>query len=267
MVISIADETRRSVIAPLSLGEVEEWAAEHETDRDDALQRFAQFAVLASVADDAALRDQLVLRGAGALRLFYEGPRATADLDFIAAPLQHYQPDDGDKARWAQRVRAALLRGLPRHFTPIEQWRGTLSRLVKVHVSPNIMLCEARQILLSEVPSRAIFVYALEEILADKLVAILQQAERNRERKQDVFDIAACVRRYGVGIDLDRVARYFEAKCRVDGVPPRRAAFSNVAHCSAIQYEMLRAQTGRHFIPFDDAWAVLSAFVNSLPVD
>ena len=264
MVISTADETHYDIIAPLSLGGVEKWAAEHEASRDEALVRFVQFAVVASIADDEQLGDRLVLRGAAALRLFYHGQRATADVDFIAVPLQHFQPEDDDKRRWAKCVRAALSRGLPRFFRSFDSWRDPLSRLVKIHVSPNIMPCEARERIVTQVPRRAIRVSAIEEILAEKLAAILQQAQTPINRRQDVYDIAASIRRGG-RIDPRRVAHYFELKCRVRNIAPSKAAFSSVAGRSSVGYELLQTQTGRHFIPFHDAWAILHHFVDSLP--
>lgn len=82
-----------------------------------------QRAVLDCVAADDGLQKVLVLRGGGALRLFYGGVRESTDLDFLVQ-------GDGDAPASSQmqnelkrRLNTALNQHLPRHFPGPPQWK------------------------------------------------------------------------------------------------------------------------------------------------
>src|SRR5688500_6858350 len=67
---------------PASISETQEWARLNNRSIQDARMRFAQFAILYSIASSVALREALVLKGGNALDFIWHPNRSTTDLDF-----------------------------------------------------------------------------------------------------------------------------------------------------------------------------------------
>jgi len=107
----------------------------------------------------------------------------------------------------------------------------------------------------------------LEDIVGEKLRALLQQSIRNRNRRQDVLDIAVAIRT-NPALDRDHVASALIMKAEARGVPVSRAAFMSdeLARRAGLDYELLEGTTRTVFIPFDDALAIVLAFVDELPI-
>ena len=108
-------------------------------------------------------------------------------------------------------------------------------------------------------------VATIEDIVGEKLRAILQQPIRNRSRRQDVLDIALVLER---GLDLDRaiVAEALLKKSAARDVPVSRQAFreSAIRDRAQIGYDALADTTRVRFIPFDEAFAALLTLVQEL---
>ena len=108
-------------------------------------------------------------------------------------------------------------------------------------------------------------VSTLEDIVAEKLRALLQQPLRNRGRRQDLLDIAVIL---GGNPHLDHalVAAFLERKARARGVPVSRAAFRapEIARRASQDYAALRETTRKTFVPFDQALRSLLDFIGTL---
>ncbi len=106
-----------------------------------------------------------------------------------------------------------------------------------------------------------------EDIVAEKLRAVLQQALRNRTRRQDLLDIAALLRA-GVPLDPARVAAYLLRKAAAREVAVSRAALldPDLLARASVDYEQLAGTARRVFIPFPEASALVRAFIEALPL-
>lgn len=138
--------------------------------------------------------------------------------------------------------------------------------VVPIEISVNEPICDAIEFTLAE-RFPPIRVSTIEDIVAEKLRALLQQTIRNRTRPQDLLDIALIVRARPT-LDRDRIARYLRIKADARNVPVSRAAFRHpeVAQRAATGYAGLRQTTRTIFIPFDEALAVLLDFVDELAI-
>ena len=279
---------------PIRLGELNEWAALHRATSDEARRRFVQFVVLDSFGA-ANIAKSLAFKGGNALRFGYGYPRSTFDLDFTAKDLE----DDSSmirsiidgavrggaigfgikcKVSSIRRNPISLDRTLPtytvkvaysfpgdRAFADFFESNRSHSFVVPIDISFNDVVCETVVIYFGEDATVGIEVCTLNDIVAEKLRAILQQVVRNRIRPQDVYDIARVMRFDKEKIDLGKIRSYVDEKCSA-----RDIIFSEEAFDAAIRansqygYAELHADLGDQFIPFDEAWEYVVAFAREL---
>lgn len=287
-----------ALLYPTSLAELDAWRGRAGTTLDEARKRFMQFVVLEGIAA-SRWRDLLCFKGGNALRFIYRNPRSTIDLDFTAAGPAF--PDDagrirdlltesvsriannfGVKAR-SQRVRrnppgsdkttptyeASVAYQFPgdRHFADFESWLRPLPTVVELEISLNDEVCETGPAQLHPDLDFTIRACTLEDIIAEKLRALLQQRLRNRNRRQDVYDIARAVANPLQAIDRVKVASFFIRKCRARSIEPRRSAFDeDIRRRAEYDYAMLFDALDPDFIPFETAWTATKSLVDSLAI-
>ncbi len=280
---------------PTSLAEMDAWRRRVKTTLDEARKRFVQFVVLDCLGAFPDLQHALAFKGGNALRFVYGNPRATLDLDFTASATF---PDDAAQVRSlfdralvaggrrhgvkikcqkVQRNPARKEATLPtfqiavgyqfpndRYFADYESTQRNVATVVSVEVSLNDLVCEAAVRPLGK--QATIRVCALEDILAEKLRALLQQKPRNRTRPQDVFDIARIVKDQGKSLSITKIRDYLVRKCAVRSIPIARAEFAvgEVQNRAAIGYDELLAETQVALIPFDAAWRIVLELVDQL---
>lgn len=284
---------------PQAFTEVALWASTNRVSVAEARVRFAQYAVLRAIAGVRPLQASLVFKGGNALDFVWVPNRSTTDLDFtldLAVEQHAFDPAT---------LRALLERGLRsveqalgvtfalygvrqrppgegRTFATIEARIGyalpdeerlrlrmrhgqTSPHMVQIEISRNEPICAATTVALDA--THQVRVSTLEDIVAEKLRALLQQPIRNRERRQDLLDIAVALRSHP---DLDRaaIAAYLLEKAAARGVPVSRAAFRDpeIARRARVDYEAMESTTRTLFIPFDEAWAELLGFVDELDI-
>ena len=281
---------------PTAPEEIEAWRRRLGLPADEARKRFMQYAILEAIAASAGLSRLIAFKGGNALRFVYGNRRSTLDLDFTA---DAGFPDDADQIRArlddalrpllarfrvkarSQRVRrnppgrdkdrptydisiGYLLPGdrLYQNFEDAERLPAT----VDVEIRLNEVVCEAVPRRLQPA-GRELRVCALEDIVAEKLRALLQQPIRNRSRPQDVFDIASVIRRFGESLDLEKVTRYLLEKAAARGIDARKDRFDDdVRDRATVGYDALVGRSDPDFIPFGDAWAVVLDVVSKLEI-
>lgn len=278
---------------PTSFADTGRWASESGVSVGEARFRFAQYGVLRAVAASKALSSLLVFKGGNALDFVWQPNRSTKDLDFSAresdlraeqirelleAGLQRVGREIGVIYR-VQRFRqnppgenktfitydVTVGYALPddlRSRQKIERGEN-VSPIVPVEISLNEPICAVIELDIDG--THPLQVSTIEDIVAEKLRALLQQPIRNRSRRQDLLDIA--VRLQGDDeIDRAQVTEYLLRKAAARGVPVSREAFNDeeVKTRAAEDYEELAATTRRTFIPFAEAYAEVMTFVNEL---
>lgn len=284
----------RQRLYPTSLAELESWRRHHGVTLDEARKRYAQFVILESIALSAA-RDYLSFKGGNAVRFIHGNPRSTADLDFTAEPGF---PDDKEEIRkkldealrrsrnrYELKLRCQRVKRNPpgvdktmptyeitvayqfpndRHYIDFDS-REQINTIIPLDISFNDVVCETSDEQLDPNYDVSIKVCVLEDILAEKLRALLQQPIRNRHRREDVYDISRLVKTEEERIDKKKVAEFFKKKSSAREIRARKSAFDDeVRNRARFDYDKLFDEPD--FIPFDEAWQRILDFVSSLDI-
>ena len=207
--------------------------------------------VLAGISEVPMLRDTLVFKGGTALRKCYFGDyRFSEDLDFSGLEgvpagvemehlvneacevtvrlLDEYAPVEISCERYTEREPHP---GGQEAFTIRARfpWQGRLQTRIMVEVTVDetvLRQSEKRRIMheYGEPLSAELQVYSLEEIVAEKLRALLQQAEMferrgwSRSRARDYYDLWRVLGEYKDQMDLAGFDTFLREKCVVRGV-------------------------------------------------
>jgi predicted nucleotidyltransferase component of viral defense system len=280
---------------PTSLRGIEGWARSNGMTVAEAQFRFAQYGILQAVAGSRALSQVLAFKGGNALDFFWQPNRSTRDLDFSSR-------DSTLTAEWLRvtltpsldlvsRSTGVLYRvqkmerqppGPDRSFITFDGkigyalpddrrnrlliQQGKVSKAtVPFEVSLNEPICRIVEVDIAS--SNLLQVCQLEDIVAEKLRALLQQPLRNRHRPQDVLDICV-VARENPGLDLDLTAEFLLEKAKARDVPVSRAAFhqEEIRRRASEGYSELRETTRNAFVEFEEAFASVLSLVDRLPL-
>ena len=285
-----------SRLYPVSLAEINSWWQCHDVTLNEAHKRFVQFVVLECIAGSPAGR-QLNFKGGNALRFLHQNPRSTVDLDFTA---ENTFPDDADQIRhlldralrqashFGIRAKCQKIKRNPpgtekmtptyeitvayqfpgdRRYHDFEDASRPIPTIVRLEISISDVVCETEMYQLHPDHGPQLKVCVLEDIIAEKLRALLQQRPRKRHRKQDVYDIARMVRQASSQIDRGKVAEYFRQKSRAREIEVCRSAFDEeIKQRASFEYETLFDDLNPEFIPFDQAWTILIEFLSELNI-
>lgn len=280
---------------PTSIAELTGWRKANNTTTEEARRRLVQFVVLASIASSTELVSRLALKGGNALRFMHGNSRSTADLDFSAeeafpdkaeeitqlfdtalkrAERQfqvkarclsvHRNPKNPEKTLPTYAVNVCYQIAGDKQYQNFEQRRNL--PIVEIEISINDILCETFEKQLSP-ETNSIRVCTLEDIIAEKLRALLQQPIRNRSRPQDVYDIASRLREFGEKIDLTKVSAFLLKKATARGISARKSSFDEKVRVLAMaNYDEEIKVQATVFISFDEAWNELILFVSILSI-
>ena len=280
---------------PRSLLEATEWAKSTGSDTATGRFRFAQYLVLCSVASVRDLRNTLVFKGGNALDFAWQPNRSTLDLDFtidggdfdenslsasLALGLIAVSRQSGallqlhsvtQQPRGANRTRVTYKTifgyALPDELALRQRMERGLksSRTIQADISKNDPICASTSFRLDD--QRELRICTIEDIVAEKLRALLQQVVRNRQRPQDVLDIALAVERHP-NLNRADIASYLLTKSAERDIVVTRAAFFDpeLSDRARLEYEPLRTTIRNVFIPFDEAMAIVLDLVDSMPI-
>jgi predicted nucleotidyltransferase component of viral defense system len=242
--------------------DVRSWVEAARADPQLHRDRQVTEVVLAAIGLSPSLRDGLVLKGGTLMALAFQSNRVTGDIDFSAqadpagfdvllrteleaslgpAAIQlgyldlvcrvqgvkrRPRPElfeDADFPALEVRIGSAL------RNTPQEQLlaEGRAARILLVEISFRDQVYSFQELHLDK-PAVGVRAFTLEELIAEKLRALLQQPIRRRNRRQDVYDIAFLLERHALEeTALQRVHHTLVEKCRTRGIEPTRASIAN----------------------------------------
>ncbi len=292
-----------NIAYPATFGEIRPWSRDNGVDSNEGRVRFAQYAILRGIASSRTLSELLVFKGGNALDFVWQPNRSTRDLDFSAD--MGIVGDTWDPAEVGALLKDSLRGGLGivtaqlgvvfaihsvtkqppgpgstfvtyalRIGYALPDQGPLIGRLAQGLPSPQVIPVEVslNEPICADRPTdiratHTLRVSTLEDIVAEKLRALLQQPLRNRGRRQDLLDIAVIL---GANPHLDHalVAAFLERKARARGVPVSRAAFRapEIARRASQDYEALRETTRKTFVPFDQALQSLLNFIGTLTI-
>lgn len=285
---------------PRAMAELAVWARANGITIEEARQRFAQYAALCGIVSIPRLRQSMVFKGGNALDFVWQPNRSTLDLDFSLD--MERTPIDLD----ADALRGSLARGLAiatqrlgvvfvvnrvRQQPPgqdktfvtftarvafaLPDERLLLARMANNLGSPHVLPIDisinepigASTDVSLDPAFQPLRVSTVEDIVGEKLRSLLQQPIRNRNRRQDVLDIAVIVQTRP-HLDRDDVAAFLLAKAAARGIPVSKAAFhdAEIAERARVDYDALRSTTRTLFLPFEEAFPLVLKFVDALPL-
>lgn len=285
---------------PCAFGELADWASSNNTTIAEARHRFAQFAALCGIASIPRLRSTLVFKGGNAIDFVWFANRSTRDLDFsfdesgdmpaidenllrdllgqairlantqlgivFAIHTVRQQPPGAGRSFITYEARLGYaLRDEPRLIVRMQNGQSS-PHVLPIDISINEPICDST---LFTVDARfpSLRVSTVEDIVSEKLRALLQQPLRNRNRRQDVLDLAVLIRETP---DLNdrQVGAFLETKARARGVVVSKAAFRSpeIAHRARLDYDALDATARTAMIPFEDAFAMVLELVERLDI-
>ena len=288
-----------TVFHPERFDIIDEWAREHDLSVDEARERFAQFSILVSIANDPHLRSNLVMKGGNALDFVWQTNRSTRDLDFSVAPeldpeiltasiikdwLDHaflVFSENSDVLLQTNSVRQNPP-GPQRTFITYEarvayalpdqaKLKTRLSRgipgnqMIPIDISVNELVCADQTIPVGATGS--LRVSTIEDIVSEKLRAILQQPLRRRSRSQDVLDIAVAINGANPP-DPSLVSQFLLAKTATREVHVSKSAFQDEAikHWAGQRYDVIAKTVRTTYYGLDEAIAIVRAFVLTLDI-
>jgi predicted nucleotidyltransferase component of viral defense system len=257
--------------------------------------------VLAAIGLTPSLKQSLVLKGGTLMAIAFHSARVTGDVDFTAT----VPPDDFDTLLQAEldnalpkaAIRLGYLdllcrvQGIRRRPRP-ELFEGADFPALEVRIGSALrgtgqaeLLAQgkAARTLLIEVSFRdqvyafqelhlnnaniGVQAFTLEELIAEKLRALLQQPSRNRNRRQDIYDIAFLLRdNQPDAAACGTILATLIEKCRSRGITPGPDSLDDdeVRSRAAKEWETLRLEIA-DLPAFDDMFAVVAQFYRSLP--
>ena len=276
------------------------WVEKAKADPVAYRQRQAAEVTLNAIAMTAALNEKLYLKGGILMGLAYDSPRQTADIDLTAAFSVEPEIDD----QIAELLNAALPRAaaklgyadlvvkvhsvkrMPKHIFETAEFpalkmkiafaeRGTKQEealaagktpgVIDLDISFNETL---RQIQVLELTGgEELQAYSLIDLMAEKFRAMLQQKERNRNRRQDVYDLDRLIAEHSFDAAFkEQLLEVFVEKCRSRHIEPGRDSLQDpeIKKRSSAEWESMELEIGE--LPsFDECYARVADFYFALP--
>lgn len=276
------------------------WVERVKADPVAYRQRQTVEVTLNAIAMTAALNEKLFLKGGILMGLAYDSPRQTADVDLTTL----FKAGPEIDAQIAELMNAALPRAAARlgyvdliakvHSVKRMQKRifedaefpalkikvafavrgtkqekaladGLATGVIDVDISFNEPL---RQIqILDLTGGQELQAYSLVDLMAEKYRAMLQQKERDRNRRQDVYDLNRLIEseKFDDGSRAQLLDAFIE-KCRSRHIEPTAQSLDDpeIKERSGKEWKTIELEVGE--IPeFEDCYANVSEFYRSLP--
>jgi len=282
--------------------DISEWIEKAKADPKAYLERQVTEIFLAALAMTKPFANEIFLKGGILMGVVYKSPRQTGDVDFTAISEPSKEVAEALKIELNNAFpRAAAKLGYPDFLCSVQSSKYEPSAklfakatgpLLALHVGyakrgspqePHFRRGAAIDVLDVDIafrePVNAIQIvhlghqgvtvraYSLKDLIAEKLRALLQQPQRNRNRRQDVYDIACLLRRFQ--LDTDECAHLLlllQEKCRARDLEPSREALGHkdVRDRAAKDWNSLRLEL-EELPEFDDCFEIVNGFYRSLP--
>jgi hypothetical protein len=262
--------------------------------------RQATEVVLNAIATTGSLKQRLFLKGGLLMGLAYESPRQTTDIDLTTSmepgkenaeeietllnkafptivaklgytglylqvhstklePKKHFNGAEFPAIKL--KIGYATI-GTPQHKALIER---RAAAVIELDISFNEPIVGLQ--ILSMPEGAELHAYSLFDLIAEKFRAMLQQVTRNRNRRQDVFDLNHLIRQNEITDDQKAaILAAFLVKARSRHIEPNESSLDNdeVRRRSGADWKTLELELGE--VPdFDECYLCVRSFYRSLP--
>lgn len=288
-------------IVPIDL-KLSAWVEEAKADPVKYQERQVTEILLHAIGITEALHDALVLKGGILMSLMHGSYRQTGDVDFtaivdpepyagllkamlnnalrratndlgytdLACAVQRfdYQPrKDGFSGFTAPALKLSIGHAVKGTTDEERLAQGKSTRILEVDISFKEQVVNTTEITI-EKPGVTIQAYSFEEVIAEKLRAILQQAKRNRTRRQDVFDIRWLIERYQPGDETKAVILHaLRQKSEARDIAPEQGSFDDpqIKERAGREWDSMRLEVGERLPDFEQSFAIVRDFYRALP--
>lgn len=295
----MSDDVEKTTSVVVDIGE---WVGKARADPAAYLERQATEVFLAAIGMAEPYCRKVFLKGGVLMGVVYQSPRQTGDIDFSTSlePRQGFA-ENFKKVLNQILPRAAAELGYPdlmcsvqsfKYFPKGEDFpkfdgpaiaikigyarRGSRQqKLFEKDNAPDILAVDisfkepigAIQIITNPSGFGGLRAYSLNDLIAEKFRAQLQQEQRNRYRRQDIYDIDHLIGRFDfTGDEKIQLHDLLLKKCFARNVVPNRDALSHpeIARRARKEWHSLEQEVGE--IPdFDECFARVNKFYRSLP--
>jgi len=199
-------------------------------------------------------------------------PRAAADLGYLDISLAIQRFEYLPKAEGFKDMRAPALKiniGYAVKGTPddVRLQKGQSTKVLQIDISFKEPVIHSAELVLDDTEV-SINVYTAAEIIGEKYRAILQQIIRNRTRRQDVFDIAWLIDRYGPDEEMkSAILQALITKSVERDISPTAASIDDPEirrRCEA-EWDSMRLEVGKFLPDFDLLFDKIVVFYKGLP--
>jgi Nucleotidyl transferase AbiEii toxin, Type IV TA system len=279
-----------------------DWVAEAKSDPIRFQERQVTEILLNAIGITDSLKNSLVLKGGILMSILHGSSRQTGDVDFTAivdpepfaeqlkatlnTALSRSAADLGylDMQCVVQRFRYLPRKdGFADKDTPAlnitvgyaisgtsdarRLAEGQSTRMLEIDISFKERALGTAQLTIEE-PDVSIQTYSLEEVFAEKIRATLQQAVRNRSRRQDIYDLRWLIERYSPGQDSKvRILETLLIKSADRGIKPTIDSLNDLAvkQRSAAEWGTMALEIGAKLPDFEQSYEIALGFYRSLP--
>jgi len=278
-----------------------EWIEKARLDPQAYLERQVTEIFLTALAMTKPFSHEIFLKGGILMGVVYKSPRQTGDVDFTAISEPNMEMAEALKAALNDAFpRAAAKLGYPDLMCNVQSSRyepsakmfakatgpllalrvgyakrgapqerlfraGTASDVLDVDIAFREPVNAIQIVQLGEgVTIRA---YSLLDLIAEKLRALLQQPKRNRNRRQDVYDIASLLERFSLDeSEKTNLLAFLHEKCRARDINPDRDALGQLAVRDRAKKDWNTLGLELEELPdFDHCFDIVNEFYRSLP--
>ncbi len=283
--------------------ELPEWVS-NAPDTDEANLRKTVHICLYAIASNPRLRSSMYIKGGILLAVKYHSDRFTKDIDFstqgralpcdfdlilnelanslinaeealpydIATCINSHKvkPKNKNNPSFpALKIKVGYaVMGSNQHKTMLRTNQSTSTLAIDYSFNEHI---ETHDTILIE-GTNNLFAYSLTDLIAEKYRAVLQQPERNRNRRQDIYDLWLIIQDPDLADSLSEPAtkalilKTLLIKCKSRGITPIPGSLDDkdIYERSGRNYEMLAHEIKGELPEFDAAFSVVRSFYAGL---
>lgn len=268
---------------------------------DNSEFRQAVHTILSAIASDPQLKASMVLKGGILLAIRYKSHRFTKDIDLSTsntlkgevtpevvrslldkslnatiAVLDYdldcvvqsvkVQPSSPNPTYPSLKIKIGYAyKGSQKHKKLI---RTQSPSIISVDYSLNEAIPNVESLKIGDGGSKEILVYTITDLIAEKYRSLLQQIDRKRNRRQDVFDLYLILSEFRDLDDVEkrRILDSLFLKARARGIEPTSESFDDpeIRHRAEAEYHTLEDEVEGDLPDFEASFAIVSDFYRSL---